>query len=90
MQIIGLTTSKIVEVKRTDNNLGDYDNIYEFTIHKETLRKHEMLLSEAEEREDSKRSIRNGFRGRRWCVEEPKTNSFTLRGGYTLIIVLSL
>lgn len=81
-EIIGLTTSKIVEVKRTDNNLGDYDNIYEFTIHKETLRKHGMLLSEAEEREwIVKEVLETDLEEEVWCVEEPKTNSFTLRGG---------
>lgn len=81
-EIIGLTTSKIVEVKRTDNNLGDYDNIYEFTIHKETLRKHGMILSEAEEREWIVKEVtETDLFEDVWCVEEPKTNSFTLRGG---------
>ena len=81
-EIIGLTTSKIVEVKRADNNLGDYDNIYEFTIHKETLRKNEMLLSEVGEREWIVKEVtETDLLEDVWCVEEPKTNSFTLRGG---------
>lgn len=81
-EIIGLTTSKIVEVVRTNNNFGDYENTYEFTIHKETLRKHDMLVSKADELEWVVKEVtETDLLEDVWCVEEPKTNSFTLRGG---------
>ena len=81
-EIIGLTTSKIVEVDRTNNNFGDYENTHEFTIHKETLRKHDMLVNKVDEREWIVKEVtETDLLEDVWCVEEPKTNSFTLRGG---------
>jgi len=81
-EIIGLTTSKIVEVDRTNNNFGDYENTHEFTIHKETLKKHGMLVNKVDEREWIVKEVtETDLLEDVWCVEEPKTNSFTLRGG---------
>ena len=85
-EIIGLTTSKLKEVIRVNNNLGDYGSMYQFTIHKENIIKHGLFTDVYGEEpnvlqwvvEDIEETDRYEDV---WCVIEPITNSFTLRGG---------